>query len=668
MKLILPVTTFLLLAVLIPLSGISAMSEGDVVFSRNEDNDMGNATVMAINSSEVDTLNNETDFVDWYEIATGIGDIIIVNLTVPDTGDFDLSIWNVDGEPLRFSSNLGMGGFEEVTFLANTSDSYYIQLFAFSGNGSYTLSVKKDSEYVPDGNDYIYTATEIDPPVTIQDDLIQGLDDNDYYKLELGRNDELHATLSYQSSRNFDLHLRSDGAVLNESTDFTGYEEVDHTCKKAGTYYIQASVVWGTGDYVLSVSVIRANAAPEIVDFLPDSDNITMNEDSSVIFWVSVSDPEYDILEYSWKVNGAVVLVGGDLDELNITASYNGTYSAGSYGISVTVRDSYNYATKSWTLTIVDVNPPPEITVKWPEGQDITINENENSYFNVEINDPDGTVPLLQWYRDDVPIPGGTKELYNFRANYDMAGTYNIRIDVTDGIDPALNISLTWRVTVLNIDRNPIPVDIFPSIYGQIDEETSQIFTFVVSDPDGDVPHYTWYLDGIELDSERGENFTFVPTYNSYDGETHEVRVVVLAGEKELNHTWELIITNVNRPPQIDNSTLAPMVNSNYMEGDEIRFSVKVNDPDRDNISYSWIVLETGEELSVLANFTHDFDEGHYTILLNVRDEYGYEDSYEFGMDVEGEKDSPGFGLSLLIGIIFFLTLVLHINYSRKKG
>ena len=134
MKLILPVTTFLLLAVLIPLSGISAMSEGDVVFSRNEDNDMGNATVMAINSSEVDTLNNETDFVDWYEIATGIGDIIIVNLTVPDTGDFDLSIWNVDGEPLRFSSNLGMGGFEEVTFLANTSDSYYIQLFAFSGN------------------------------------------------------------------------------------------------------------------------------------------------------------------------------------------------------------------------------------------------------------------------------------------------------------------------------------------------------------------------------------------------------------------------------------------------------------------------------------------------------------------------------------------------------
>ena len=668
MKLILPMTSFLLVALLIPLPGIFTMSEGDIMASRSDDNDMGNATMIALNTSAVDTLHNDTDFVDWYEMDTGIGDIIIVNLTVPDTGDFDLSVWNVNGEPIQFSSNLEKGGFEEVTFMANTSDRYYIQILAFSGNGSYTLYVKKDSEYVPDGNDYIYTATEITPPATIQDDLVQGLDDNDYFKLELGKNDELHATLSYQPSRNFDLYfMNPDGELLNESTDFTGYEEIYHTCKKAGTYYVLASVVWGTGDYVLSVSVIRANAAPEIVDLWPDSDNVTMDEDTSLVFWISASDPEYDVLEYTWKVDEAVIMVGNDRNELNITASYNDTYSAGSYVISVTVRDSYNSATMSWNLTVVDVNPLPEITVKWPEGHEITIHENENVYFNLDVIDPDGTVPLLQWYMNDTPVRGETRELYNFRANYDMAGTYDIRIEVTDGIDPHLNISRSWRVRVLNIDRNPIPTDIFPSIYGQTDEETPLTFTFIVNDQDGDVPSYTWYLDGVRLESENGENYTFVPSYDSHDGKTHAIRVVVLAGEKELNHTWELMITNVNRPPRIDNSTLMPKSLSRYNEGDEIRFSVDVDDPDHDNISYSWIVMETGEEISTLANFTYDLDEGHYTILLNVRDEYGYEDSSEFGIDVvAGKKDSPGFGVSLLLGIIFFLAFILHFNYRKQ--
>ena len=348
--------------------------------------DMGNATVIALNGSAQDTIHNETDFWDWYKAEVTAGDIIVINLTVPDTGDCDLTVYNANSELVAKSWTYRVGGFEETIFMANMTDYYYILVSSFAGNGSYTLRVLKDSEYAHDGNDFRYTATEITELVTLNEkhNMIEGIDDDDYFKIFLEENDQLSASMSYQPGQNFDLYcLATDGTVLNESTNFTGSEEIAITAPVEGWYYVQASVIWGSGDYYLSIIIVRVNEPPVITEALPQGSTVMVDEGNSVIFSVTVTDPELDILDYTWTVDD-VIMTGENSKKFNLSTSYNDSYSAGNYRVGVSVEDNYNSVSHSWNLVVVDLNPMPVIMIKWPMDDEMNINENETFFLSLK--------------------------------------------------------------------------------------------------------------------------------------------------------------------------------------------------------------------------------------------------------------------------------------------
>ncbi|MDP7265514.1 MAG: pre-peptidase C-terminal domain-containing protein, partial [Candidatus Thermoplasmatota archaeon] len=597
-------TMIIILVLTALLPAVSSVHASSVFLekSRADDDVMSNATVIALNDSAYDTIHNETDFWDWYKVEVTAGDIIIINLTVPVTGNFDLTVYNANSELVTKSWTYRVGGFEETIFMANMSNYYYIQVSTFEGNGSYTLQVLKDSEYVHDGNDYRYSATEIIELVTINEkhDMIEGIDDDDYYTIFLGENDRLSASLSYQPGQNFDLFcLAPDGTVLNESTNFTGSEEVTVTVDDEGWYYVQASVIWGSGDYYLSIIVVRGNAPPLITDTVPEGTTFTVEEGQWVIFSVNVNDPENDILGYIWRVDN-VLVTGENTKEFNLSTTYNDSYSAGNYQVEVSVEDGYNSVSHDWNLVVEDRNPSPVMTIKWPAGDEVTINENENVLFITEIEDPDGTIPLIAWSVNKVSQAEETGVSFNFRADYKMAGIYKVEIEVMDSLDPVIKITKIWTVTVTDVDRKPIVTDIIPIVAGQTDEKTSLEFSFNFTNPDSDTVTYWWYFDGELMAGEKMSRYEFTPTYSSYDGKKHTIRVEATVGTHELNHSWELTITDVNRLPVIDNTTQEPKSGLKFTEDKKIAFSAEVVDPDGDNITYSWVNIATGEEISTI--------------------------------------------------------------------
>ena len=653
------ITSLLLMAAIFTMIAPIRSSSAYGTHTRNDDNDMGNATEILVNASASDSLHNQTDYVDWYVLPLEAGDIVTVNLTVPSTGDFSLTVYDPAADYLISSSAEGMGGYREVRFMANVTDGYFLQLFTFWGYGDYTLTVTGEGEYPSDGNDFLYLATEITPPATIEDELLEGIDDDDFFKLMLGENDFVHVTMVFQPALNFDLYLQAEnGTVMAGSTDYAHYEELNHTAGQEGYYYIRAAVGWGGGDYIMQVSVTRANLPPEVISRSPAAGIVTVDEGNSAVFEVSASDPETDSLFYSWLLDDEE-MKGENEPTLNITTAYAGELSAGEYSVKVIVSDYFASVNESWELVVQDVNPLPEITVKWPPGRSATISENENVNFVLTVSDPDGTEPGLQWFEDGEAVPGATLQSHNFRADYGMAGTHTVKLVVTDATDDALTVAMNWTVVVLNVDRPPMTMVVYPAADTETDEERQVEFTFNVSDPDGDEVSYAWFFDGELLDDESGPRYIYIPDYDSGDDVTHEVKVEASSGGRGINRTWKLIINDVNRWPSLNLTGTIPQSGGSFTSGKKVEFRAQVQDPDGDDLTYSWVMVETGEELSNSSGFSRSFDAGHHTVLLTVKDGKGGEDSVELRFEVQEKTDSPGFEL------VFLLLAVLILLFHR---
>ncbi len=639
-------------------------------FVPDNDNDAGNATNINVGDTKSGSVWNGVDSSDWYELSLNAGDQVIIELEVPETGDFDILIYDdPDGWWLvGFGWNWGLGVDEFCGFEAQETKDYYIEVFASEGEGDYVLSVE---DYTPDDNDDMGNAQEISLPLAdiIEEQLIFGLDHYDYYKVSLEENDQIRVMLDYDIGNEFNLYLNdSMGMEIERSNTTSGYEEISYTCNDEGWYFICIETTWGSGDYSLDIDYVPGNEPPVIESPVPFEENIRVYEGEIVIFRIDVDDEKPAKLEYEWEVDGVVQTeISGD--RFTITTSFTAQYSAGEYVIEVEVTDDKDETdTHGWNLTVLDVNLMPEINIAVPllEVRDLEINETESILFEIEVSDRDGTKPLVQWILDDVELEGEDDEEFEFGTDHDMAGTYEIKVNVTDGADETIINSTTWTVTVMNVDRPPELMNRTPDKENvDTDEETSVEFGIDAVDPDGDVVEYEWYFDEEILEGQIGNRYVFEPDYDSSDGETHIVKVVVTTGGLEANHTWGLVVDNVNRMPAIDNNTLMPTPDIVIKSGVEFEFYIMAHDPDGDDLTYTWTIIETGETFenqSVLQKLKG----GVYNIEVTVDDGNGGVDTYNFEIEIEKKPEgSPGFGVGLaLLALIGMMVLV---KYTQKK-
>jgi len=232
----------------------------------------------------------------------------------------------------------------------------------------------------------------------------------------------------------------------------------------------------------LQLTPMAGNSAPILTDIGPQS----VDENTNLNFIVTATDPDGTTpsLTAGPLPTGASFINHGDG-----TATFDWTPSfdqAGLYSITFTaVDDSAAVDSEAVEITVAHVNRPPVLDPI----DDYTVPEGDTLVVPVSSTDPDGSIPVLS--ASSLPPNAtftdhsdGTGEIF-FAPDYDQAGTYNVSILATDGIDTD---STSLVIIVQNTNRPPV-LDPVGSHSGAVDSALT--ITVSAHDADGTTPALT---------------------------------------------------------------------------------------------------------------------------------------------------------------------------------
>jgi len=164
-------------------------------------------------------------------------------------------------------------------------------------------------------------------------------------------------------------------------------------------------------------------------------------------------------------------------------------------------------------------------------------------------------------------------------------------------------------------------IDTVPSDEPALSENMSMLFSVEARDPLGRALGYQWFVDNVTQPSEVRGRFTYRPDYNSAG--KHVIKVSVFAAPSQANHTWNVTVSNLNRPPS--GYIAAPAPGTAVTAGKEVRFDATgSSDPDSDDtLNYSWNFGDGTNATGKMVVHTYK-KSGSYTVTLTVNDPYTY--------------------------------------------
>ncbi|HBZ01179.1 MAG TPA: hypothetical protein DEO84_07660, partial [candidate division Zixibacteria bacterium] len=334
------------------------------------------------------------------------------------------------------------------------------------------------------------------------------------------------------------------------------------------------------------ITVLNAPLMPVLNPIGPK----VVTEAATLQFVVTSSDPDGSIPQVSAS---PLPLHATFADSLNghglfrFTSDYT---QSGSYTILFIASIGSLADSEYVQVTVNDAgNQPPVLSSIGPK----SVYENDSLLFSISAIDPDGNDPILT----AISLPQNASFIDNgngtggftFYPNYIQSGIYQVLFIATDG---ALADSETVPVTVLNVNRTPVLVDIGPQ---SVSEGGLLEFAVRSYDLDGTIPMLSASplpLNATFEDSTTGAGlFHFQPDYSqagdyyilfsAYDGssiDSERVHITVLSN---------------NQPP-----IFQPLANQFVNEGGTLAFSVIASDPDGQSL-----VLTTSS-LPLNASFT----------------------------------------------------------------
>lgn len=222
---------------------------------------------------------------------------------------------------------------------------------------------------------------------------------------------------------------------------------------------------------------------------------------------------------------------------------------------------------------------PPQFSVS-----DLTAYEGQTINITLNAQDPEND-PLTYKIEDilkiNFPRPiaanfalnGGA---FSYNAGYGDAGSYNLKVTVSDGYMP---VSKEFLLTIVNVNRPPMLSFIGPKIV-VLNATQNQYYYYKVdaSDPDGDALTYGANTTLFDINPYTGE-ISYTP--KNADVGNYSINISVSDGEYT---AWEVIsfrVKNTNDAPVLD--FVSPQYAAVGMP-----FSIKVNasDPDNDPLAY----------------------------------------------------------------------------------
>jgi len=210
----------------------------------------------------------------------------------------------------------------------------------------------------------------------------------------------------------------------------------------------------------------------------------TVNENESLTFTITASNPDGDTLTYS----AGNLPIGAGFDTNQQKFSWTPGYGAsGNYTVTFTVTDNGSPAqsdSEQVTITVGDVNRPPVLNTIGAK----TVNENASLAFTINASDPDGDA--LTYTASNLPAGASfnaNQHSFTWTPGYGASGNYNVTFIVTDNGSPAQSDSEQVTITVGDVNRPPVLNSIGAKT---VNENESLAFTINASDPDGDTLTY----------------------------------------------------------------------------------------------------------------------------------------------------------------------------------
>ena len=406
-------------------------------------------------------LNNGSG--TFSDAGQGLGSSNSVGVSVGDLdgdGDLDAFVANV-GQPNRVWLNNGSGTFSDSGQTLGSSNSLGVSLGDLDGDGDLDAFVTNDGA----ANRVWLNAPTVSAPATVtvevgnlsQPPFITSngggasasivVAENQTAVTTVTATDPENGTLTYviiggADASKFSLHGATGALTFIAAPDFEAPTDVGAN----NTYLVTVRVtaVGGTDIQTISVTVTNVNEAPTVGAGGP----YMVDEGAGVTLTASGSDPENDVLTYTWDLDGD----GMYDDGTGQTVTFSGDDGPRVHVVEVRAQDPSGVsATATASVTIRNVAP----TILTATFLPTTPGESATITFTASAVDPGNDVLTWSWSWDD-----GTANGAGASASHAYAddGAYSVTLTVTDE-DGGLDTE-TVAVTVSNVSpsfRNANP-------------------------------------------------------------------------------------------------------------------------------------------------------------------------------------------------------------------
>ncbi|MFA5272041.1 MAG: LamG-like jellyroll fold domain-containing protein, partial [Candidatus Omnitrophota bacterium] len=229
--------------------------------------------------------------------------------------------------------------------------------------------------------------------------------------------------LNYTISGNSNIAVTIDPAThqvtFSQGAGWSGTEKIKFKATDTENSYTESNEI--------TIQVVGVDNPP-VLDFIAD---ITVNENELIKITPHATDADNDNITYTFST------------PINSNGEWQTNYtSSGIYTITVTAKDTTNLTdTQEVKLTVRNINQPPVISPI----ANITVNEGDYAIISPQVTDSDDDAVSVYY---SAPFDSTGKWL----TGYSDAGTYNITVTASDGID---TITTNAKVIVNNTNRIP---------------------------------------------------------------------------------------------------------------------------------------------------------------------------------------------------------------------
>ena len=219
---------------------------------------------------------------------------------------------------------------------------------------------------------------------------------------------------------------------------------------------------------------LAPNGSPVLESYEPLETYITLVIPNSVVFRIEAADPDLDLLEFRFSING---------EEANrLDSLFFHPLESGIYEIDATASDASSSISRRWTVTVTDApNEPPVISNPKPTQQSFACAVGDILHFSFSVDNEPGQ-PLQFSYELDGEAIAGNLPSSDFEFRFLETGEHDL-----DGIvyDNEFGDTTSWHVTVVGFPDTIPPSVIYDLSAGPGETMGSILLNWTAPGDDG---------------------------------------------------------------------------------------------------------------------------------------------------------------------------------------